>query len=57
MDEIIACVCADDSDPIEGETVMQKKERIINPYCLNGIWELACPGTLPPCKMFLWRNF
>lgn len=40
-DEIIACLCADGSDPVDGKTVMQKKERIINPYYLNRIWELV----------------
>jgi len=40
-DEIIACLYADGSDPVEGKTVMQKEEWIINPYCLNRIWELV----------------
>lgn len=41
MNEITACLYVDDSDQIEEKTVMQKKEGIINPYCLNRIWELA----------------
>lgn len=41
MEKIIACLCVDDSDPIEGKIVLQKKERIINPNYLNRIWELV----------------
>lgn len=40
-DEIIACLYVDGSDLVEGKTVMRKKERIINPYCLNRIWGLV----------------
>ena len=40
-DEIIACLYVDGSDLVEGKTVRWKKERIINPYCLNRIWGLV----------------
>lgn len=41
MDKIIACVYADGSDPVGVKTVLQKKERIINLYCLHRVWELV----------------